>query len=743
MLKKRGKIFFVGFVILNLFVTVILYFFISRKTSNSEQQKKINFLIVPQKQEILKRKTDFKRHNTKNPLISVVIPTYNSMKYLPKAISSVLKQTYKNFELIIVNDCSTDNTKEFLKKYSNHPKIKIINNKKNKKLPRSLNTGFKIAKGEYFTWVSSDNFCTKNFLSEMLKVLKEYKDSKFVYSDYYLVNEKNKIMKDYHSGAAVHDGIFDGGGARYSFRKSLIENGGVAAFLYHKSVLPIIGKYDGELVGTEDWDYWIRISEVNPMMGYSPKPLMYYRIHKESMTYRMKNTVKERETKMIEKRLMNHGKIFSLNILFPALRFCVEKQNSFVVSLMQFAQELVLGRYTKKIGLKYQKLALKSNKNQRMKLISNINIAMMFAVNGDLKKAKEIVKQIKNSGDDYQKWNHKLDFIEYYELVLKSKRKSKIKFCELDANEELFKKDKPLQLAYDQKKSVQHHPRKMGMFLPRNILGLVAAKKIDLELMFDYYQFFDEILLFASSEMNQIQSENILNFDDSYQLEDLFNQEKPNLIFIYGGNSSYCEQISNQKKQFQVLTFIESDSVTKECAKRSNFFITKFDKYAKNLMKNHKVSPDSIFTLPNPDTFSLVSDTHKQEFNSYSVAFILFPKKQYVIKEFIRIVKEYQMRPIFVQIPQIFSDLQLSNLQKQISEIENFDFIKLTESSSVKSVFKNIPLIYLDHLNDSNDLNILLSQIMAMKRSIIVGKDSAPLRFKIEDEITGILIEDS
>ena len=96
-------------------------------------------------------------------LVSIVLPTFNGEEFLAQSIESVLKQSYKNLELIIVNDCSTDSTpriiEEFAKKDS---RIKIIHNAINQKLPRSLNIGFNAASGEYWTWTSDDNYYLEN-----------------------------------------------------------------------------------------------------------------------------------------------------------------------------------------------------------------------------------------------------------------------------------------------------------------------------------------------------------------------------------------------------------------------------------------------------------------------------------------------------------------------------------------------------------------------------------------------------
>jgi hypothetical protein len=96
--------------------------------------------------------------------VSVVLPTYNHLQLLPTAVESVLAQTYQDFELIIVNDGSTDGTREYLNSLKD-PRVRVIH-QDNKHLPEALNTGFRATRGELLTWISSDNYCVPVFLEK-------------------------------------------------------------------------------------------------------------------------------------------------------------------------------------------------------------------------------------------------------------------------------------------------------------------------------------------------------------------------------------------------------------------------------------------------------------------------------------------------------------------------------------------------------------------------------------------------
>ena len=130
------------------------------------------------------------------------MPTYNGQKYIKDAIDSVLAQSYQNWELIIVNDCSQDNTLKIINEYAQKDsRIKIINNDVNKKLPASLNIGFEAVKGEYYTWTSDDNMYKPDALKYMANFLDNNPQTDLISCNYDLINEDNtkNYIKSYHT----------------------------------------------------------------------------------------------------------------------------------------------------------------------------------------------------------------------------------------------------------------------------------------------------------------------------------------------------------------------------------------------------------------------------------------------------------------------------------------------------------------------------------------------------------------
>ena len=116
------------------------------------------------------------------PKVSIVLPTYNGEKFIRESIDSILYQTFTDWELIIVNDCSTDGTPNIVNRYAaSDSRIRVIHNKENQKLPESLNIGFREARGEYLTWTSDDNMYLPSALEKMIIIIYQLPWNEWMY----------------------------------------------------------------------------------------------------------------------------------------------------------------------------------------------------------------------------------------------------------------------------------------------------------------------------------------------------------------------------------------------------------------------------------------------------------------------------------------------------------------------------------------------------------------------------------
>ncbi|GAA4236031.1 hypothetical protein GCM10022291_19430 [Postechiella marina] len=204
-----------------------------------------------------------------NDLVSIVIPVYNGEKYLALSIESCLNQTYSNIELIIVNDCSTDNSLAIATEYQKKDdRIVIINNIKNLKLPASLNVGHIAAQGSFITWTSDDNVYNLNAIECLLGNLKKnYAD--LVYSDISIINIEGAVIRKV---------------SHVNFENNLFGNFIGSCFLYKKEVFEKNNGYNEDLFLVEDYDFWLRAS-LHSRFYQLKKNLYNYRLHGDSLTY--------------------------------------------------------------------------------------------------------------------------------------------------------------------------------------------------------------------------------------------------------------------------------------------------------------------------------------------------------------------------------------------------------------------------------------------------------------------------
>lgn len=204
------------------------------------------------------------------PKVSIVLPTYNGGKYLRESIDSVISQTFTDWELIIVNDCSTDSSLSIANEYAEKDnRIRVISNEVNKKLPRSLNVGFDNADGDYLTWTSDDNM----YLPEAIEKMVNYLDC---YSNEYMVCAGINIISE--------NGDFIRSGQAYDNVLMMSGNCVGACFMYKKKVLLDIGGYDPDYFLVEDYEYWLRILTEYGNIGYIDEILYNYRSHGDSLT---------------------------------------------------------------------------------------------------------------------------------------------------------------------------------------------------------------------------------------------------------------------------------------------------------------------------------------------------------------------------------------------------------------------------------------------------------------------------
>lgn len=223
------------------------------------------------------------------PKISVIIPTYNAAQYLPKAIESILNQTYKNFEIIIVDDGSTDNTKEVLTPYLSSI---IYIYQENKKQAFARNVALKKAQGDYIAFLDADDLWLPKTLEIQNLALDLYPEIVMVFGNIIEFDEKENFeiggikqeeLNIFEKSNTINFNnkkieIFYGNVFQYLFKGNFIP---IMTVMLKKSVLEKIGNFDESTVPTEDYHLWLRISKNYPI-GYLKQNLAKTRILQNS-----------------------------------------------------------------------------------------------------------------------------------------------------------------------------------------------------------------------------------------------------------------------------------------------------------------------------------------------------------------------------------------------------------------------------------------------------------------------------
>lgn len=215
--------------------------------------------------------------NNLKPLFSVIIPTFNHAHFIGRCLDGVLSQTYQNWEAIVVNNFSTDNTVEVVESY-NDPRIRLVNNANGGIIAVSRNKGISEAKGDLIAFLDSDDWWYPNKLEISLPYLGDYD---LIYHDL-----------DIYTNVQKSTGVAKGRILSGNIAKDLIINGnGIvnSSVVVKKEIVDLVGKIteDRNLIAVEDYDYWIRIAKATDRFKYIGQSLGGYWVG-ENISYSVK-----------------------------------------------------------------------------------------------------------------------------------------------------------------------------------------------------------------------------------------------------------------------------------------------------------------------------------------------------------------------------------------------------------------------------------------------------------------------
>lgn len=206
----------------------------------------------------------------KTPKVSVLMPVCNGEKYVKAAIESILNQTFRDFEFIILNDGSKDKSAEIISSFKD-ARIKFIDNGKNLGLVPTLNTGLDLATGEYIVRMDGDDISVKNRIAKQVAFMDKHKGIGACGSSYYMLRGTKKAVADYPKKDK-------------EIKCFLLFNSPIAhpSVIIRASQLKKI-KYSSDYIYCEDYDLWSRLSENSELANLSNK-LLIYRMHENQIT---------------------------------------------------------------------------------------------------------------------------------------------------------------------------------------------------------------------------------------------------------------------------------------------------------------------------------------------------------------------------------------------------------------------------------------------------------------------------
>jgi|SRR6185312_3581193 len=266
------------------------------------------------------------QQNINNPLVSVVIPCYNNGKYLADALDSVLAQIYSAWECIIVDDGSTDNSKEVALTYiGKDSRFKYIH-QQNSGVSIARNNGISNANGKYILPLDADDKIASQYIAEAIEIMEKEPGVKLVYCRAELFGSKSGEWSI----------------TPYSYKQLLIENLMFCTALFRKADFDRIAGYDKNMVeGFEDWDFWLSFISESDKVYQIPKTYFYYRIKDISRNTQLDEEKQRRLRRQIYEK---HKALYDKHLSVPDVIYDYYKASSQLKEVNQ-SMTLKVGKF--------------------------------------------------------------------------------------------------------------------------------------------------------------------------------------------------------------------------------------------------------------------------------------------------------------------------------------------------------------------------------------------------------------
>lgn len=221
-------------------------------------------------------------------LVSVIVASYNHAEFLEQRMNSLIHQTYKDIEIIVIDDCSTDNSVEVLNKYKDNRNVNVIINENNLGWVGVSNLGISLAKGEYIIFANCDDYAEKNQIELLFSEFNKNKTAVMCFSKSFMIDKDDNVLGDDYTDRSKSF-------QSYCHIDVVIPNKKMVEFLMHSCVIPnlsgvlikkeyfiLVNGFSNEYKVVSDWDLFFRLSKHGETI-YINQPLNYFRQHNETI----------------------------------------------------------------------------------------------------------------------------------------------------------------------------------------------------------------------------------------------------------------------------------------------------------------------------------------------------------------------------------------------------------------------------------------------------------------------------
>ncbi len=229
--------------------------------------------------------------------VSAIIPVYNQERYLASAVDSVLGQSFRDFEVIVVDDGSTDRTPDVIASYGD--RIRAFR-KPNGGVATALNLGIRQARGESVAWLSSDDLWEPRKLERQVEALRGNPKAGLVYTDVWVIDADGRVLRRTPPPSNETGQQF----LRALLRRCFVNGTSV---LVRREVFDAVGLFDEKLQIATDYDMWLRIAQAGFEFVHLPEPLARYRVHPEQDSYTKGGSMRRAGKRVVARALHRMG----------------------------------------------------------------------------------------------------------------------------------------------------------------------------------------------------------------------------------------------------------------------------------------------------------------------------------------------------------------------------------------------------------------------------------------------------